>query len=462
MHSPATQSGTLQKSFTATQNACKLCSPLGAALVFKGIEGAVPLLHGSQGCATYIRRYVISHFREPVDIACTNFSEHTAIFGGGANLKTALDNIRLQYAPQLIGVATTCLSETIGDDVPLMLNQYRQLAGADLNCPVVPVSTPSYRGTHMDGFHAAVAAVVMELADAVDRREGIVNVFPGLVSPADLRELKAIFHAFDLTPILVPDYSDTLDGAQWTEYQRIPSGGTPVGDIRIAGGAAASIELGRVLAVGGPSAGRFLMETFDVPCHRLGLPIGIAATDALMSVLEAVSGRSTPRPLTAQRGRLVDSYVDGHKYVAGKRVVVYGEEDLVAAMAGFLSEIGMVPVLCASGGHSGHLQTAVESHLDGAAIGPEMRLMDGADFVDVEAAAKDLAPDLIIGSSKGYRMARAMDVPLVRIGFPVHDRFGGQRLGHVGYAGTQELFDRVVNALLEKRQQDSPVGYGYQ
>ena len=53
----------------ATRNACKLCAPLGASLAFRGVEGAVPFLHGSQGCATYIRRYTISHFREPVDIA---------------------------------------------------------------------------------------------------------------------------------------------------------------------------------------------------------------------------------------------------------------------------------------------------------------------------------------------------------------------------------------------------------
>ena len=43
---------------TATQNACKLCNPLGACLAFRGIESCVPFLHGSQGCATYIRRYL--------------------------------------------------------------------------------------------------------------------------------------------------------------------------------------------------------------------------------------------------------------------------------------------------------------------------------------------------------------------------------------------------------------------
>jgi nitrogenase molybdenum-iron protein NifN len=55
-------------------------------MAFKGVEGCVPLIHGGQGCATYIRRYLISHFREPVDIASSNFSEETTIFGGSANL----------------------------------------------------------------------------------------------------------------------------------------------------------------------------------------------------------------------------------------------------------------------------------------------------------------------------------------------------------------------------------------
>ena len=59
----------------------------------------MPLLHGSQGCATYIRRYMISHFREPLDIASSNFSEETAIFGGRENLRTALENVVRQYCP---------------------------------------------------------------------------------------------------------------------------------------------------------------------------------------------------------------------------------------------------------------------------------------------------------------------------------------------------------------------------
>src|SRR5512140_2027040 len=107
-------------SYVSTTNACKLCKPLGACLAFRGVAGAVPFLHGSQGCATYMRRYIISHFKEPMDIAASNFSETTAIFGGGDNLRVGLRNVTQQYHPALIGVATTCLCETIGEDVALL------------------------------------------------------------------------------------------------------------------------------------------------------------------------------------------------------------------------------------------------------------------------------------------------------------------------------------------------------
>lgn len=56
----------------------ELCAPAGCLTgLQKGIEGCVPLIHGSQGCATYIRRYMISHYKEPVDIASSNFSEES-------------------------------------------------------------------------------------------------------------------------------------------------------------------------------------------------------------------------------------------------------------------------------------------------------------------------------------------------------------------------------------------------
>jgi len=447
----------------ATQNACKLCSPLGAALVFKGIAGAVPLLHGSQGCSTYIRRYLISHFKEPMDIACTNFGEQTAIFGGGANMKLALDNILTQYTPEMVGVATTCLAETIGDDVPMFIREYRKGHPSDELPPIVNVSTPSYQGTHMQGFHNAVLATVTGLAQSVSPDSepmSCINLFPGMVSPEDLRHLKTIVEDFGLKTMMLPDYSQTLDGELWSAYQRIPSGGTPVEAIAAAGSSRASVELGRVLAAGAETAATYLEEHFNVTAHRLGLPMGIRQTDRLMQVLETISGVEMPVKYAQERGRLLDALVDGHKYVNGRRAVVYGEADLVAGVVDFLSEIGIMPVVCATGDRGGQLAAILKETLD-PKHHARVSVLAGVDFVDIEEAVRQAKPDLIIGHSKGYSLARKLDIPLVRIGFPIHDRVGGSRVQHLGYQGAQALFDRIANTLLEKRQAASDVGYTY-
>ena len=441
----------------ATVNACKLCTPLGASLAFHGLEQAVCLLHGSQGCSTYIRRYLISHFKEPLDIASTNFSESSAVYGGRENLRAAVHNLVQQYSPQLIGIATTCLAETIGDDVKLFIRELEAQEGDSLPL-LLPVSTPSYVGTHTDGFHAVVRAVAEWLP-----QEGSVlqqvNLFPGMLSPADLRYLKEIVGAFAYRYVMVPDYSVTLDGGLWHEYQAVPPGGTRMQDMHTLGRSVASLEFSAA-APERSSPGVYLQETHEVPLYRMGIPIGIQATDSLFDALEEITGTAVPQVFLSERARLADAYVDGHKYVFGKRVIVYGEEDLVAALVLFLCEIGAVPVIAASGGTSGRLEGLLRRHLSVTEM-DNLQVLPESDFIDIELAGGKLKPDLVLGHSKGYKLATSLGIPHVRVGFPIHDRFGGQRILHIGYRGSQQLYDSIVNALLERMQADNPVGYTY-
>jgi nitrogenase molybdenum-iron protein NifN len=445
--------------YISTTNACKLCKPLGASLAFRGIEGSVPYLHGSQGCATYMRRYIISHFNEPIDIASSSLGEKNAIYGGGANLKLGLQNVTAKYHPQLVGIATTCLTETIGDDLQMILHEYGQEKKEGTDGPIlVKVSTPSYSGTHMEGFHAAVLSTIQSLARK-SVATGRINLLPGFVSPADLRHLKEIMADFKLPATILPDISETLDGPALDEYQLIPAGGTPISEIRTMGSAAATIEFGSTIS-DKESGGAYLEKTFGVSNHRLTMPIGISATDRFFARLEELSGKPTPARYANTRGRLIDSLVDGHKYVFGKRAVLYGEEDLVVALAGFLSEIGVQPVLCGSGGKSGKLKEKVAEATAGLCeVAPEA--YEDIDFHEIETRAVELSADLIIGHSKGYPLARKLNIPLIRVGFPIHDRIGGQRILHVGYRGAQLLFDLIANAMIQVKQDSSPVGYSY-
>jgi nitrogenase molybdenum-iron protein NifN len=341
----------------------------------------------------------------------------------------------------------------------MYLDQYRKdTAGSEGLPELVNVSTPSYSGTHMEGFHGAVYQMVRQRAEGGPQTQS-VNLLPGFVSSADYRHLHEIMEDFGLEYTMLPDLSETMDGPALLEYEKVPSGGTPLVAIKDMGRARTSIEFGRTIR-DQDSGGDCLQKKFSIAHHRLGIPIGIEESDRFFALLSELSGKPVVEKYAAERGRLVDAYVDGHKYVFGKKAIVYGEEDLVVGMTAFLAEIGIFPVLCASGGTSGKLAQAI-ADVTGDILAEQPEVHEGMDFFEISEMAEQLEPDLIVGHSKGYPLARKLNIPLIRVGFPIHDRVGGQRILHVGYRGAQQLFDLVANALIAKKQADSEVGYSY-
>jgi nitrogenase molybdenum-iron protein NifN len=224
--------------------------------------------------------------------------------------------------------------------------------------------------------------------------------------------------------------------------------------------AASWIELGHVLAGAAATAGTVLEKSFAVSGHRIGWPLGIRESDRFFDLLSRLSGRPVPTDIRAERARLIDGLVDGHKVVSGLKVAVFGEEDLVVSLAIFLAETGARVVAAATGGMTKRLRGALEAALD-----PDdfdgLEIFDDSDFFDLEKGLAGRDVDLLIGASKGYKLARSRNVPLVRVGFPVHDRFGGSQIRLLGYDGSHDLFNRIVNAVLEHRQEENPVGYTY-
>jgi len=385
-----------------------------------------------------------------MDVASSSFSEETAIFGGEKNLLNAFTNVIRQYAPEVIGVATSCLTEIIGEDIDKIIKQ----AGGSVNCHLVAISTPSFKGSHCAGFHDTVTALVKSMC-TVSSNEPAVFIAPPILSPADLRYLRSLCSVFGVDPILLPDYSDTLDGGTWDSYTPLPVGGTPVTDIiRAASPQSTFIELGTTRE---QSAGSFLNNTFGTQWQSLDTPIGIEATDRFIDSLADIAGIKIPDEILKIRKRCIDSYIDAHKYVSGIRTAIYGDEDMVPSIAAFCLEIGLKPVLCAS---EGKIRSTLERRI-GANAFSEIVICEDTDFDTIEKAAAVLKPDLLLGSGKGNHIALKHDIPLVRIGFPVHDRFGAIRQLHVGYDGAMAILDNIVNTFLSRNQENIPDGYSY-
>jgi nitrogenase molybdenum-iron protein NifN len=320
--------------------------------------------------------------------------------------------------------------------------------------PVVYASTPSYKDGHVEGFHSMVHRIVEAVAIESGPTERTMNVLPPMVSPADLRHLRELIQAFGVAVTMVPDYSDTLDGVILDQYRALPQGGTSLEDIAKMPRSIATLDF--TMTGKAPRAGDILTKRGS-GARVLGLPVGIRATDALIETMMHETGVACPQWLTDERGRLLDAYADGHKYVFGKRVGLYGEPELVVALAMFLAEIGAKPVLCATGARNHALSKALEQLLGGLVV----EVLDDTDFGKIEKGCRRTEVELLIGSSKGYGIARRLGIPLIRTGFPIHDRIGAGRLLSVGYRGTLSFFDTLVNAFMEHQQNASDVGYSY-
>ena len=138
--------------------------------------------------------------------------------------------------------------------MPGLVQEFRRELNEAESPTIVTVSTPSYSGTHMEGFHVAVKAVVDQLAQGGEPT-GAVNLLPGFVSPADIRYLKEILGDFGVPGIILPDISETLDGAAQLDYDKIPAGGTPLAAIKAMGASLATLEFGRTLSSRRPPGG---------------------------------------------------------------------------------------------------------------------------------------------------------------------------------------------------------------
>jgi nitrogenase molybdenum-iron protein NifN len=425
-------------------NPCKMCMPMGAALAFKGIENSMLLLHGSQGCSTYIRRHMATHYNEPVDIASSSLNEKGTVYGGSKNLKKGLTNVLKQYDPGLIGIATTCLAETIGEDITRIVQEFKQEDNIQ-DKYFIPVSTPGYGGSQFEGYFLSVRKILENLTTDSGKNEKI-NVIAGILTPADIRHIKEIFELFEVEYTLIPDISDTLDAPHSEEYKKIPEGGTTLNDIKIMSGAKATIEMS-LLIDDVISPGTFLEEKFGVPLYRCTLPMGLENTDKFIKLISIISGKKIPEKLKKERGRMLDGMIDSHKYNSEGRAAIFGEPEIVYATAKICLENGIFPALISTGTNVSKLKILLDEEVNH--FEEKSLIIDDTDFETIREYTKKLDVNILIGSSDGKFITEKDGIPLVRIGFPVHDRIGAQRQLFVGYEGSMSFLDGITNTILD-------------
>jgi nitrogenase molybdenum-iron protein beta chain len=426
-------------------NPAKTCQPVGAMYAALGIHRCLPHSHGSQGCCAYHRKFLTRNFRDPVMASTSSFTEGASVFGGGTNLKTAIKNIFSIYDPDIVAIHTTCLSETIGDDIPTFILQAQVPEGKT----VIHANTPSYVGSHVTGFSSMVRAMVKYLSVNSGSGNGKVNILPGFVNPGDMREMKRILKSMGIGFIMMPDTSGVLDAPITGKYEMYPEGGTRIEDIVDAGNSTATFGFGGFAS----SAGAYELEKkCKVPAKVLKTPIGIKATDDFLMALSRLTGREIPEELEEERGQVVDVMVDCHYHYHGKTVAIFGDPDVVTGLTEFVLSLGMIPQYVLTGTPGEAFEKNIGEMLK--ETGVEGKVKSAGDLFTLHQWIKEKPVDLLLGTTYGKYIARAEDIPLVRVGFPVLDRSVHSYMPIVGYKGAMRLIEMISNTLLDRQDRD--------
>jgi nitrogenase molybdenum-cofactor synthesis protein NifE len=389
------------------------------------------LLHGAQGCSTFIRLQLSRHFKESIALNSTAMSEDAAIFGGWENLERGLSRVVEKFHPGVVGVMTSGLTETMGDDVRSAVARFRASNPAHDAVPVVWASTPDYCGSLEEGYAAAVEAILRTLARGGERIARQVNVLPGAhLTPADVEEVKALVESFGLDALAVPDVSGALDGHIDGAPSPLSTGGVPVERIRTAGRSVATIFVGDSLA----KAALALEASFGIPAYGFASLTGLAEVDRLVATLSAISGRPVPEAQRRWRGRLMDAMADCHYQLGRKKVALALESDALKSMARFLAGMGCEVTAAVAATRTRGLHDL-----------PCERVFVG-DLEDLEEAAKGV--DLLVANSNGRQAAARLGIEAhLRAGLPVFDRLGAHAKMWAGYRGTMNLVFEVANLL---------------
>src|SRR6516164_11098571 len=146
-------------------NPLKMSQPIGAALAFMGLRGCMPLLHGSQGCTSFGLVLFVRHFREAIPLQTTAMSEVATVLGGYENVEQAIVNISTKQKARLIGICSTGVTETKGDDVDAYIKLVRQQHPELDDIKLVYVSTPDFKGSFQDGWEKTVAKIIETLVN---------------------------------------------------------------------------------------------------------------------------------------------------------------------------------------------------------------------------------------------------------------------------------------------------------
>ncbi len=407
---------------------------VGAMRVATALRGVHYVLHAPQG-DTYadLLFTMIERRDQRPPVTYTTFQARD-LGGDTAELfKRAAADAYARFRPEAMLVGASCTAELIQDDPGGLA---RALA---LPVPVVPLELPSYSKKENWGAAETFYQVVRTLA-------GPRAPAPGTPRPVRAEGARPRCNLLGPTALGFRHRDDVTEVTRLLARLGVdvhvvaPLGASPA-DVAALGEADFNVVLYPEVA---QPAAQWLQRTFRQP-HTTVVPIGVGATRDFVQEVARLADVD-PEPVLAAEGTRLPWYsrsVDS-TYLTGKRVFIFGDAThALAAQRIAREELGFTVV--GLGTYSREFGREVRAAA--TALGLEALVTD--DYLAVEQAIHDAAPELVLGTQMERHVAKRLGIPCAVISAPVHVQdFPARYAPVMGYEGANVLFDTWVHPLM--------------
>jgi light-independent protochlorophyllide reductase subunit B len=421
---------------------------VGAMRIAASMEGVHYVLHAPQGdtYADLLFTMIERRDRRP-PVTYTTFQARD-LGGDTAELvKRSIADAVERFQPEALLVGESCTAELIQDQPGALA---AGMGFGDL--PIVNLELPAYSKKENWGaaetFYQLVRTLLKPQLPAPGspkpdparwrsegRRPRVNLLGPSLLGfrcRDDVREITQLLASYGIDVAVVAPM-----GARPADLQRIP---------------AADANVCLYPEVAGTLCS-WLERQFGMVCART-VPIGIGATVAFLRELHQLLALELPAELqpgadgvceAERRSRLpwYSRSVDS-TYLTGKRVFVFGDATHAIAAARIASrELGFEVV----GLGSYSREMAREVRAAAQELGVEALISD--DYLAVEAAIAEAAPELVLGTQMERHSAKRLGIPCAVISTPLHVQDVPARYApQMGWEGANVIFDSWVHPLM--------------
>jgi nitrogenase molybdenum-iron protein beta chain len=179
-------------------------------------------------------------------------------------------------------------------------------------------------------------------------------------------------------------------------------------------------------------------------------PLGVVATDALLMKISELSGKPIPAALELERGRLVDAMADSQSWLHGKTYAIYGDPDFVYGMARLVMETGGEPRHCLATNGNKAWEAQMAELFASSPFGQNCKAWGGKDLWHLRSLLATEPVGLLIGNSYGKYLERDLQIPLIRLMFPIFDRHHHHRFPLWGYQGGLRVLVTLLDKIFDK------------